>query len=86
MFEYKYVEKLNDGSVPFHKKFLDSLKKKHYIKAILYCVGVFLVLMPILLLLWDTSCVDKEPIDDLNFRDYNFCWSTLGSAFYNVLC
>ena len=60
IFEYKYVEKLSDGTNPFHKKFLDNLRTKRNYKIVLYTVGVSLILLPILLLFWDVACVDKS--------------------------
>ncbi|CDW85512.1 UNKNOWN [Stylonychia lemnae] len=85
-FEYKYVDKLNDGSFPFHKKFLINLKQKKYCYAILYTVGFSLILFPLLIQLSNVACVDQSPVPDMTFKALNYCWPPLVSAFYNVLC
>lgn len=50
-FEYKYVDKLKDGSQPFHKNILKKLTEKKIIfKIICYSVGFISCVLPILLL------------------------------------
>lgn len=46
-FEYKYVDKLNDGTYPFHKAIIDHLKKKKWFKGIVYSVGLLCGSLPV---------------------------------------
>lgn len=63
-FEYKYVDKLNDGSYPFHKKLIEKIKTKKHFKIITYLVGLVFVAFPILIQYTNTACVDQTPLKD----------------------
>jgi hypothetical protein len=59
-FEYKYVDKLNDGNKPFHKVYLEqNMDKKHFFK-VCYFLGTILFTTPVLILLGDTYCVNND--------------------------
>jgi hypothetical protein len=54
-FEYKHVEKLNDGSKPFHKDFIDRISSRKIIfKVVCYSVGLTLSISMIMLL-WQNA-------------------------------
>lgn len=61
-FEYRYVDKLNDGTKPAHKEFIDKVKDKRAFKLVCYIFGIILLISPILVLIGDASCV-KNSID-----------------------
>jgi hypothetical protein len=59
-FEFKYVDKLNCGASPGHKKFLENLSKKRILRNICYTVGILIMAFPLILLMIDTICVNKS--------------------------
>eukprot|EP00347_Sterkiella_histriomuscorum_P007239 403349727 len=83
-FEYKYVDKLNDGTYPFHKQFIDKFKEKKYFKLILYTVGILGVTIPVLIQYWNVSCVDQSPLKDTQIAPLTYCWKQTGSVIYIV--
>ena len=51
-FEYKHVNRLNDGSKPFHKDIIDKwAQKKNLFKIVIYSVGIVASFL-MLVLLW----------------------------------
>ena len=59
-FEYKYVDKLNDGTKPFHKDYLEKITKKSLtFKTVFYSVGLACVVTPLLVLVYNSSCIDS---------------------------
>jgi peptidoglycan/LPS O-acetylase OafA/YrhL len=57
-FEYKHVDKLKDGSQPFHKHLIkDLMKNKMTFKLLSYGVGFLCCAIPILLLVQNSSCI-----------------------------
>ncbi len=60
-FEYKHVNKLNDGSKPFHKDYIDKVSQKKYsFKAVTYIIGFSACSSMILLLWWNSQCLSSE--------------------------
>ena len=52
IFEFKHVDKLNDGSYPSHKRYIEKMiKNKNLFKVISYPIG-FLSATSVILLLW----------------------------------
>lgn len=50
-FEYRYVDKLNDGSTPFHKDFIQKLSQNKFsFKGVCYSIGLALASFTIVLL------------------------------------
>lgn len=47
--------------------------------------GVSLSLITVLILIDDTACVDHSPLPELQYKAMEYCWTSLGSAFYNTL-
>jgi hypothetical protein len=55
-FEYKYVDKLKDGSQPFHKNILKKLtEKKNLFKCICYLLGLAFCIITVLLLVLNSQ-------------------------------
>lgn len=49
-FEYRYVDKLNDGSKPFHKDYLQKIVQNSWIfKTFCYSIGFLCLSVPLLL-------------------------------------
>ena len=70
-FEYKCVEKLTDGSLPYSKILFNKIgKNKTVFKVLSYSVGFIFCLIPIILLKANSSCI----ADDLkcSYVIYNF--------------
>jgi hypothetical protein len=60
-FEYKHVNKLNNGSKPFHKDYIDRWSKNKYtFKAITYCVGFVSSAAAIIFLWVNAQCLSSE--------------------------
>lgn len=68
-FEYKYVDKLNDGKKPLHKIILEQHRHKKHFKLICYSLGMFLISLPVLILLTDVACVDRN-VDLQSMRNF----------------
>lgn len=50
-FEYRYVDKLNDGSTPFHKDFIQKLTQNKYsFKGVCYSIGLVMSTFTMVLL------------------------------------
>ena len=62
-FEYKHVNRLNDGSKPFHKDAIEKWsQKKNTFKIVSYSVG-FIATASMVLLLWaNAQCLNTEPL------------------------
>lgn len=73
-FEFKYVEKLHSGERPEHKKFLEALRKVKWMKIMLYCLGIFLMILPILLLMTDTIGTNKDIFYSVYDSKLTFFW------------
>jgi len=60
-FEYKHVNKLNDGSKPFHKDVIDKWTQNRFLfKAVSYSVG-FIASASMVLLLWaNAQCLSTD--------------------------
>ena len=56
-FEYKYVDRLNNGTKPKHKQFLEKMRYNTTWIYFSYIFGLFLCLFVCLILLTDTKCV-----------------------------
>lgn len=82
-FEFKYVERMNCGRRPFHKKYLEKLKRHKYIQKALQGLGVFLMVLPIFLLMTDTWCIDQEVIMKNTDSKLNYCWGVVSSSIFN---
>lgn len=60
-FEYRYVDKLNDGSKPFHKDYIERITKNSLtFKCVCYAVGLTFTTLPILLLMQNASCMQGD--------------------------
>lgn len=59
-FEYKYVDRLSDGTRPRHKLFFDRIKNNSCIKYSSYFFGFFLCFFISLILLNDTYCLKES--------------------------
>mmetsp|Transcript_38631 Transcript_38631/g.36986 ORF Transcript_38631/g.36986 Transcript_38631/m.36986 type:complete len:106 (-) Transcript_38631:1001-1318(-) len=57
-FEFRYVEKLNNGRKPEHKKFLSALKFQKTKQKVLTLLGIFMMVFPIVLIILNALCVD----------------------------
>jgi hypothetical protein len=56
-FEYKYVDKLSDGSKPKHKIFLEKFRYSEYAKYISYFLGFSICFFLTFILITDTNCI-----------------------------
>lgn len=60
-FEFKYVDKLNDGTKPFHKDYLEKITKNSLLfKFGCYFTGVVFLTAPLFLLMWNASCMTSD--------------------------
>ena len=60
-FEYKYVDKLNDGNPPPHKVFMKKITKNTLkFKLGCYIAGPVFFIVPVLLLMYNASCVSDN--------------------------
>jgi hypothetical protein len=88
-FEYKYVDKLNDGSKPFLKDYLEKFTQKSALfKTICYLVGFACTAAPVALLAWNASCMNGDKVSQDVFilaDDVKFCWGNFGSSLYYAL-
>ena len=83
-FEYKFVDKLNDGSRPPHKKFLDKIRDNFHLQILCYLFGLFLMCLPIVIFVTD---IDYSKIESIKYQTYTplpFVWGTYTSAAYNT--
>jgi len=87
-FEYKHVNKLNDGSKPFHKDYIDKMSKNKYsFKAVTYTIGFLACSSMILLLWWNAQCLSSESQFTyiLTTTEVEYCWGKVGTSLYYVL-
>ena len=60
-FEYRFVDKLNDGTKPFHKDYIEKITKNSVtFKFATYIIGLLGVLLPLLLLTLNASCMKTD--------------------------
>jgi hypothetical protein len=85
-FEYRYVDKLNDGSKPFHKDYLQKIVQNSWIfKTFCYSIGFLCLSVPLLLQVYNASCMNDDNVQDQMYyldKDIQYCWKNVGAAIY----
>lgn len=75
-FEYRYVEKLNCGTKPEHKKYIIKLKRDKCKQHIMQIVGCLMMMFPIVVLMTDTWCIKSDIIITYQDSKLNYCWNS----------
>lgn len=60
-FEYRHVDKLKDGSKPFHRDYIQKMIKKYprMFNFICYLVGMLLIVIAVGALVYNSTCISK---------------------------
>jgi len=85
-FEYRYVDKLNDGSKPFHKDYLQKIVQNSWVfKTFCYTIGFLCLSVPLLLQVYNATCIKDDNVQDQMYyldEDIQYCWKNVGGAIY----
>lgn len=88
-FEYRHVEKLKDGSKPFHRDYIQKIIKKYprMFNFICYLVGMLLMVIAIGALVYNSTCITKVGMSTvfLKQQDIQYCWASLGGGLYYTI-
>lgn len=80
-FEYRFVDKLNDGTHPFHKNYLQRITRNSLLfKTVCYSAGLMCTLVPLLLLVWNGSCMQSEGLQQAMYLlkgQVQYCWGAI---------
>jgi hypothetical protein len=88
-FEYRHVDKLNDGSKPFHRDYIQKMIKKYprAFNFICYFIGWVFIVGTLGALVYNSNCIKKVEMSTVYLKkdDIKYCWNEVGGAIYYAL-
>jgi len=82
-FEFRYVDKLSDGSHPKHKYYLNKIRNSKMTKWSLYFAGTAICCFIVFVLQTDALCTPYDQHSPLYALQFKPCWDSGASALYN---